>query len=150
MRIRVTGRNMSFGGVLGQASPGDGISAPRRGTTQPTSTSNDLRAADPAFGDMGPDESPRLAPCGSRSFVAIQGRATRSGVLTRMIHEDSHQKAGSAACGSLPVICARSHALRDSGRAKPRLRAQRLRSREGLSFSSTSDPFRRPGANPHE
>ena len=70
--------------------------------------------------------------------------------LTRMIHEDSHQNAGWAACGGLQVISAGSHALRDSGRAKPRLRAQHLRPRERLSFSNTSNLFRRPGANPHE
>ena len=67
-----------------------------------------------------------------------------------MIHEDSYRNAGSAACGSLQVISARSHALRDSGRAKPRQRAQGLRSGERLSFSNTSDLFRRPDANPDE
>ena len=38
-----------------------------------------------------------------------------SSSVTRMIHEDSHQSAGLAACGSLQVISARSHALRDLG-----------------------------------
>ena len=56
-----------------------------------------------------------------RLFPFTNGSRDRARVrpLTRVIHEDSHQNAGSAACGSLQVISARSHALRDSGRANP-------------------------------
>ena len=61
--------------------------------------------------------SPLLVQAAPSALVARGGLLL---CLARMIHEDSHQNAGSDACGSLPVISARSHALRRNPLFAPR------------------------------